>query len=257
MPRGDYDGDALMSRLNNDATTNPNRYRERKLANVFKRFDLDSSGAIEAAELMILGQARRELAHRSGTWTKDMNAKLVSTMDRNGDGKISLDEFTRYFNSSLPPARDDFDAHVSNFLQVADTVRKAKEEQRKEQAQLRPDASTNSRTTRSIEDRVMERAGVSRNPTRSCADTEPSPPPLSSSSMVQNRGRTPSPGTDDHGQAILRRGLRSGEDSEPPTKEKGDPEALLRRARYASNPNPHRHLVVDPVVAGIDPPVQA
>ena len=62
-------------------------HRQRELAKVFQAFDLDKSGKIEPDELMILGQMRQELGHKERLWTEAMNAKLMSEMDTNGDGK--------------------------------------------------------------------------------------------------------------------------------------------------------------------------
>ena len=52
-------------------------YRPEMLRAVHKAMDLDNTGYIEAAELMLLGQARRKLGHKSGQWTEEQNQRLV------------------------------------------------------------------------------------------------------------------------------------------------------------------------------------
>ena len=51
---------------------------------VFQKFDLDGSGFIEAAELMLLGKQRRLLGHKQSSWTDRKNTELIEKMDEFG-----------------------------------------------------------------------------------------------------------------------------------------------------------------------------
>ncbi len=45
---------------------------------LFRRFDIDGSGTIEATELKMLGNMRRTLGHRVETWTDEKNETLIA-----------------------------------------------------------------------------------------------------------------------------------------------------------------------------------
>ena len=98
------DDDRMLARLNGmnspsvKNTPSPNATREARsgvasqreqaLRTVFTKFDLDSSGVIEAKELLALGKARRTLGQKSRLWSEDKNDALVQKLDFNGDGKV-------------------------------------------------------------------------------------------------------------------------------------------------------------------------
>jgi len=78
----------------------PEEEREERLSllkKLFTAFDLDESGAIEPAELLVLGQARR----RARQWTEAKNRKFFDAMDINSNGKVELFEFVRHLNMAL------------------------------------------------------------------------------------------------------------------------------------------------------------
>lgn len=85
------------------------------------RFDYDGSGTIEAAEMMKLGKAFKQLqssnkgAKASGgiKWTEAQNQRLVADMDASGDGLIDEDEFIDYCDEFLPKEAEAF-KHVTD-----------------------------------------------------------------------------------------------------------------------------------------------
>lgn len=64
---------------------------EQELRNIFRKFDSDNSGFIEAKEIRaVLKSMGQNLAEA------DVN-DAVKALDRNRDGKISFDEFAKFF----------------------------------------------------------------------------------------------------------------------------------------------------------------
>ena len=60
---------------------------------MFKEFDLDGGGVIEANELMQIGKTRRNLGHKTDTWTEEKNSNLMETIGAVQQGKeLSLTE---------------------------------------------------------------------------------------------------------------------------------------------------------------------
>ena len=96
----------------------PEGSRKYKLFQVFIEFDLDNSGEILTEELLELGKARRKLGQKSGEWTEEKNAKLVKKIDVNGDGVITMSEFTDFFAEALPRNRGEFAEIVQQFMEV-------------------------------------------------------------------------------------------------------------------------------------------
>ena len=67
------------------------KHSRRELETAFKRFDGDGSGYISTKELQdIMLRMGRNVSRQ------DIEA-MVSTIDENGDGKISFDEFCKLF----------------------------------------------------------------------------------------------------------------------------------------------------------------
>ena len=97
--------------------------RRSRLRDVFVMMDVDKTKYIEAAELMMLGQARRQLGHPSGTWTEQKNARLVCRMDTSGDGKIEVAEFVEHFDNVLPQEESEFGRVMAQFQEVARVCR--------------------------------------------------------------------------------------------------------------------------------------
>lgn len=90
---------------------------------VFKAFDINGDGTIGYDELLALGQARRKLGQKQGEWTPEMNRRMLSRMDNNGDGRVVAKEFVNFFDDLLPRPRPEFDENIQQFMQVAKAVR--------------------------------------------------------------------------------------------------------------------------------------
>jgi len=71
----------------------PAAVRTKQLQELFRQFDLDDGGAIGADELMMLGQMRRTTGQKVGTWSKEMNQRMVTRMtkDKGASGDIILE----------------------------------------------------------------------------------------------------------------------------------------------------------------------
>ena len=95
------------------------RDRLDKLRQVHRAMDNNNSGYIEAAELMLLGQARRKLGQATGEWTAEANNALLKELDVTGDGHVETTEFVEYFNKALPQDSAEFNTVVGQFMQVA------------------------------------------------------------------------------------------------------------------------------------------
>merc|ERR1711865_642272 len=106
-----------------------NAHRQKRLETVFAEFDYDDSGSIEDVELLELGRARQTTGQKQRDWSPDRNRRLVKKMDTDGDGLIGKSEFVHYFSESLPREKALFEAVIQQFLEVAEAVRKRKQQQ--------------------------------------------------------------------------------------------------------------------------------
>jgi len=76
--------------------------RQKQLRSLFELFDLDDGGTIGKDELMLLGQTRRSTGQKQGTWTEDMNQRLLvrMTADKGRSGMIKTEvSLTLWFDS--------------------------------------------------------------------------------------------------------------------------------------------------------------
>jgi len=106
-------------------------YRDKRLAAVFRAFDIDGGGTIGEEELFQLGTARRKLGHKDGEWTKEQNTRMLNNIlsARSGPGprkEVLESEFSVYFGNSLPRDRLGFDGGIEDFMKVAEAVTKKK-----------------------------------------------------------------------------------------------------------------------------------
>ena len=101
---------------------------------VFDGFDIDGGGQIETSELMKLGTARRTLGHKSSAWTPEKNQRMVTRMDKDGDGGVDRNEFVNYLDETLPRDPTEFNNTMDQFLEVALACGKEKKQKREEAA---------------------------------------------------------------------------------------------------------------------------
>ena len=94
------------------------KYRVGRLIEVHKHFDLDNGGSISKKELQALGEARRSLGQKSGSWSKEQNDRLISKIDKDGDGEVDANEFSTHFHENLPKPREEFDTLIEQFMTV-------------------------------------------------------------------------------------------------------------------------------------------
>ena len=69
--------------------------REQELSELFGMFDLDGSGVVEAAELLLLAKEKRVGSEL--VWTEQKNQQLMYRIDADGSGGLGLAEFRTYF----------------------------------------------------------------------------------------------------------------------------------------------------------------
>jgi len=110
------------------------KHRRDALAKVFDEFDLDGSSKVESNELFKLGTARRTLGQKTGKWSENSNERLITKMDKDGDGDIDREEFVTHFEQMLARERFEFDSTMEQFMQVAKACRKEKKAARDSEA---------------------------------------------------------------------------------------------------------------------------
>ena len=103
-------------------------YRAQRLGEVFSVFDLDHGGSITEDELFELGSERRRMGQASGSWTREMNRRLMKKLDKDNTGAVSKSEFCDYFAESLPKEREPFDDSMEQFLRAAKACIRKKSE---------------------------------------------------------------------------------------------------------------------------------
>ena len=107
--------------------------RSTKLEMVFREFDLDSRGTIEAAELLVLG------GDRPGGWSPERNMRAVARMDTDEHGCISMQEFVQHYEQVLPASQGEFDIELDHFMEAAraavEALRQEKEAAEQEAAE--------------------------------------------------------------------------------------------------------------------------
>ena len=127
----------------------PAAVRTQQLEELFRQFDLDDGGAIGADELMMLGQMRRTTGQKVGTWTKEMNQRMVARMtkDKGASGDINMQvcdrlglavvtlsvltlffpqEFVAFFDQQLPFDHGGWKEEMDKFFIVARKCREMK-----------------------------------------------------------------------------------------------------------------------------------
>eukprot|EP00656_Telonema_subtile_P006677 TRINITY_DN130_c0_g1_i11.p2 TRINITY_DN130_c0_g1~~TRINITY_DN130_c0_g1_i11.p2 ORF type:complete len:362 (-),score=123.20 TRINITY_DN130_c0_g1_i11:141-1226(-) len=67
--------------------------RRVRIAALFRAFDYDSSGSIEADEFMAIGKAFRG----DEVWDEAKNKEAITRVDADGDGRVDVNEFVTFF----------------------------------------------------------------------------------------------------------------------------------------------------------------
>ena len=59
-----------------------------------------------------MGHGRQELGHKARSWDSEKSLDLLRRIDANGDGQVCVQEFTTYFDQTLPSDSEAFDARI-------------------------------------------------------------------------------------------------------------------------------------------------
>lgn len=99
------------------------------LGHVFAAFDTDGSGAVEAKELLQLGELRQQLGQVGRSWSPQKNLRLIQKMDKDESGCVEQHEFIRHFQAAMEENGDEeFMASMLDFtlgaVQVLSTTRR-------------------------------------------------------------------------------------------------------------------------------------
>merc|ERR1711871_1352019 len=95
--------------------------RRECLIELYRAFDHDRSGFVDASELLKMGRQGYKQSGRVKPWSEAQNAALVRAMDSSGDGRICAAEFVQFCNQHFP--RDN-----TQFLLLCDHFREAAQE---------------------------------------------------------------------------------------------------------------------------------
>ena len=127
-------------------------YRLNELRRVYREFDLDGGGDVGEDELLQLGQTRRKLGQKEGTWTVEMNDRLMKKIGMNRNRSLPEDNFVKYFESSLSSDETEFNHTIKQFMECASACRRRKEEKR---SGLTPRASSGSSPVKDVVDKSV------------------------------------------------------------------------------------------------------
>ena len=100
--------------------------REQQLSELFGLFDLDGSGVVEVAELLLLAKEKRVGSEL--VWTEQKNQQLMYRIDTDGSGGLDLPEFTTYFmdqwhGGMFKLSQLQFDETIVRFTDIGTTCR--------------------------------------------------------------------------------------------------------------------------------------
>ena len=112
--------------------------RTAALQAVYREFDLYGDSSVGGAEILLLGRMRRQLGHKGGEWTVEMNARLMERMGADTNGDLSEFKFVQHFNSTLPAEQEDFEQIINQFMECARVCRKRRIRQCKSPEQNEP-----------------------------------------------------------------------------------------------------------------------
>jgi len=98
--------------------------REMALRRIYREFDLNGDGTVGADEMLALGQWRRKMAQKGGTWTKSQNDYMMTAMGAI-DGQVSMDNFVKFFKEKL--AVTTFKTEIEQFSRCAAELKASKD----------------------------------------------------------------------------------------------------------------------------------
>jgi large subunit ribosomal protein L7e len=95
--------------------------RKRAITALFRAFDYDSSACIDAQEFFCIGQAFRG----ADVWDEELNKKCIAQVDVDGNGKISVNEFVKFFElrGLADRSSERFIALMDRYMEAAITGR--------------------------------------------------------------------------------------------------------------------------------------
>merc|ERR1712085_14664 len=87
-----------------------------RITALFRAFDYDSGGSIDAVEFGFIGQQMDPKG-----WTDSKSDSIIKSLDKNDDGQISSSEFVEFFrkNGAQIRADENFNARQDKYLAAA------------------------------------------------------------------------------------------------------------------------------------------
>jgi len=171
--------------------------RSHVIGEVFDLFDLDGLGTVQADELLLLGQARRTLGQKTGTWDEEKNKKFMAKIDKDGSGDCDRDEFVAHFSKALPFDQDQFSTIMHQFMGVARDVRGRKQrgekvtaprQETKAARDVTPESSPEAEPSRHTPTGQIERAMARRKAKQDAATAEAEPEEAATGNREEHAG---------------------------------------------------------------------
>lgn len=96
--------------------------RRARVTALFRAFDYDGSGGIEADEFLAIGKAFRGDAE----WDEKKNAEAIARVDADRDGRVDVNEFVEFFelNGMAKRPEDKFNRLMDRYMEAAIAGRK-------------------------------------------------------------------------------------------------------------------------------------
>ena len=99
--------------------------RQSALQAVYREFEhLDGDGSVGRVELLLLGKMRRQLGHKGGEWTEEMNDRLLERMGAEANGDLSELNFVQHFDKTLTTDYEEFEQMIKQFMECARACRR-------------------------------------------------------------------------------------------------------------------------------------
>ena len=115
-------------------------------------------GHVGFDEMLLLGQTRRELGHKTSDWTSEDNRALMDKIGPNQNDDLPEINFVRYFNRTLPRDPTEFDRNVEEFMHCAHDLRVKKEQEAQQPRDADSVASSEPPQPKSAQKSKLDRA---------------------------------------------------------------------------------------------------